>query len=125
MPPELVRARAWGTRLRPTTSPTSVSETERERIHLSFMVCQPSRDDEKYDALEGACQGGRSQDCRQRAAVEPIGTGRSPASEGWQRARGWLSLFSCQARQDRLGLRFTTVSLNMDWCRECACTVER
>src|SRR5215813_13119101 len=80
MPPEPVRARTWGTRLRPTTSPTSVSETERERMHLSFMVCPPSHDDEKYDALEGACQGGRSQDCRQRAAVEPIGTGRSPAS---------------------------------------------
>src|SRR5215470_9216270 len=88
MPPEPVRARAWGTRLRPTTSPTSVSETERERIHFSFLVCPPSHDDEKYDAVEGACQGGRSQDCRQRAAVEPIGTGRSPASEGWQRASG-------------------------------------
>src|SRR5215470_12451748 len=66
MPPEPVRARTWKTRLRPTTSPTSVSETERERIHFSFLVCPPSHDDEKYDAVEGACQGGRSQDCRQR-----------------------------------------------------------
>jgi len=89
------------------------------------MVCPPSHDDEQYDAVEGVCQGGRSQDCRHRAAVEIIGTGRSPANEGWQRARGWLALFPCQARQDRLGLRSTTVSLDMDWCRECACTVGR
>src|SRR5215471_3172512 len=67
MPPELVRARAWGTRLAPTTSPTSARETEKERIYLSFTVCQSSHDDEKYAVGEGACQGGRPQDCRRLA----------------------------------------------------------
>src|SRR5215471_18305159 len=35
-----MRASAWGTRLRPATSPTNVSETEKRRIRISFLVCQ-------------------------------------------------------------------------------------
>src|SRR5215813_13540729 len=95
MPPELVRARAWGTRLRPTTSPTSARATARERIHLSFMVCQPSHDAEKYDAVEGACQGGRSQDCRgtqdarARALGPPVANGQFVAVRE-RSLRAWL-----------------------------------